>query len=416
MPAGENKETRKEVEPQPVEALTDRDAEAIRRLLGQGSAHAFQSIEDVARQTGLSRGTAQKVVAFLEDHRFVVPDHEEPWSLRVNERRTCAIGVSIRNDQLIGVITNLRASSVLPPEHRRLSSTGVDAVVRDIGSLVLDLLDARPDKTEAVIGLGVELSGHIDGRRGAVVYSPDLKEAGEPWRHVALAELLEQETHLETVVENDANALAVHEQWFGDGRDVDDFIVLLIGGEGVGCGLVAHGNLIHGVDGIAGEIGHWVMDPGGRECRCGNRGCLERFVSAQAICEASGWPSQQPLEGLKVAAEGAREGDDVAMAAFVRGGEVLGRSISMVLNLTNPSRVILFGPPQLTDPAAEGEPARRFIQTVEEAIGQYSFSFAAWRQELVPKAVDERLGATGAASAALARIITQPNVLSGQGR
>jgi predicted NBD/HSP70 family sugar kinase len=389
--------------PEPVLART------LGTILSQETTHGPEPSKALADSVGLPAGTVREAVAFLEDRGFVEKDPEAPWSLRINESRSCAIGVSIRPSELIGVVTNLKAANLLPAAERRaLKSTDVREVVDAIRALVVDLQRALPDESETVIGLGVELSGHIDGRSGEVVFSPDLRtEHAEFWRAVPLAELLAQATGLDTVVENDANALALYEQWYGDGRHVDDFAVVLIGAKGVGSGLVVGGTLLHGSEGMAGEIGHLVIEPGGAECRCGNQGCLETLVSEEAILRAIGTEGRSIPPDLEAAARLVRKGDRTATAAFRRAGKDLGRGLSMLLNLTNPSQVIVFGQPQLTDDR-HGGPAVLFLSALTGSAEADAFLFAGWRYKLISKVIDQELGAEGAAAAVLARMVTRP--------
>jgi predicted NBD/HSP70 family sugar kinase len=383
-------------------------AVALGTILSREPDFGPQSLREVAESTGLPQAMISRAVTLLVEHGFVIKDPEDPRSLRINESRPSAVGVSIRADELIGVVTNLRAADLVPVKRRPLPSTEVSVVVEAVKALVTDLLEGRPNRLESVMGLGVELSGHIDGRYGDVVYSPDLKSSGAYWTNIDLASRLHEATGLYTVVENDANAFALHEQWFGEGVEAENFAVVFVSSQGIGCGLVIDGALVHGSEGIAGEIGHLVVDPGGPRCRCGNEGCLEAIASPVGICDAIGEGSGLRPADLEEAARRMREGDPSAIAAFQRAGEVLGRGLSMVLNLVNPSLVILFGPAQLTNPESEGPPAALFKHALEQAVERCSFSFAAWRYKLITRAVDLELGPKGAASAVLNRMMVRP--------
>jgi predicted NBD/HSP70 family sugar kinase len=383
-------------------------ATALGTLLSVEADHGSLSIPEIADATGLPPSTVGRAVSFLLDEGFVVRDRDDQESIRINESRPCAIGVSIRSDELVGVVTNLRAGDLVPAKRRPLPGTDVRIVVQAVAELVTQLLDELAGERQAVTGVGVELSGHIDGRYGEVVYSPDLKAAGDYWRNVYLADQLREATGLPTVIENDANALALHEQWFGDGIGVENFATVLIGDRGIGCGMVVDGGLLHGSEGIAGEVGHLVLEPGGRDCRCDNQGCLETIASPQAICDALAPDGGRPPFDLEGVAQRARDNDPNAVAAFRTAGEALGRGLSMVLNLVNPSHVVLFGPAQLTDPKRAGAPAMLFVDALSQAVERYSFSFAAWQYKLIIKTSDQRLGSKGAASVLLNRMMVRP--------
>jgi predicted NBD/HSP70 family sugar kinase len=126
---------------------------------------------------------------------------------------------------------------------------------------------------------------------GAGVVMPMIFENGEPvafgptsmpaWQHVAVVERLSGLLGIPVLVENDATAAAVGEQLYGAGRRLKDFFYVYIG-VGVGGGMILSGHPYRGSAGRAGELGHVVVDPGGRPCACGNRGCLERYVSLSA--------------------------------------------------------------------------------------------------------------------------------------
>jgi predicted NBD/HSP70 family sugar kinase len=152
------------------------------------------------------------------------------------------------------------------------------------------------------------------------------------------------------------------------------------------------------------------MEYPGLPCRCGNRGCLETIASEEAICESIGRQTGSEPESITVAAQLAQDGNEAAVTAFHRAGTMLGRALSIVLNLLNPSRVILFAIPELTDPDRYPASAGRFLNGLDEAVRSSSFSFAAEQYKLIPRTVfrrtiDDELGARGAAAALLARMI-----------
>ena len=134
-------------------------------------------------------------------------------------------------------------------------------IVRTIGGLVERL--RRDVEVEAV---GVSAAGFVDKARATVLFAPNLA-----WRDEPLKDLLEKETGLPVVVENDANAAAWGEFTVGAGADIDDLLMLTIG-TGVGGGVVLDGELMRGGFGIGAEVGHIRMVPDGVPCGCGNNG------------------------------------------------------------------------------------------------------------------------------------------------
>jgi glucokinase len=169
--------------------------------------------------------------------------------------------------------------------------------------------------------------------------------------------------------------------------------------------VIENGRLIHGVGGQAGEIGHLVVQPGGRTCRCGNQGCLDSMASTVAIPEVfdelagRGAPEASDLATVIRYFE---KGDKYAAAAIDQAGDALCVAISTLLRLINPERLVLFGPAGLvcesSSPAAE-----RFMSRVRESGQEHASSAGAGDCTLVPKVYDDEIGARAAAAVALLR-------------
>ncbi|MFG3370590.1 ROK family protein [Streptomyces sp. NPDC090032] len=307
------------------------------------------SRSEIAEVTGLSHGTVTKAVAPMVEAGYVTDEApDEPRDaaesvkgrprvpLRVRPERRCVVGVKTTGHEVIGVVANL-AGTVVVSKRVRLVSAEVADVVRAIGHLVKQLVGSEAGLRECTHDLGVVLGGHVDADRRLVHTSLELG-----WREVPLARLLTAETGLRTVVENNVNALAVAEQWFGAGVDVPWFVVVTLGA-GVGSALVLDGQLMGGVRGGAGELGHAVVEPGGRICRCGNRGCLETVAADPAILASIVEAGGPDLDDIRAAADLARSGDLAATAAFTRAGTALGTQIATLANIVNPQRIILSG-------------------------------------------------------------------------
>lgn len=134
---------------------------------------------------------------------------------------------------------------------------------------------------EKFCGLGVSIPGIFNTAKGTVIFSPNLPE----WTGMSLQEMFRTETGLDTViVENDANAAALGELWFGAGKKLQDFICV-ISEVGIGAGLIHNRQLVRGEDGAAGEIGHMLVDTDTEAplCGCGKQGCLESFASLSVV-------------------------------------------------------------------------------------------------------------------------------------
>ena len=155
-------------------------------------------------------------------------------------------------------------------------------------------------------------------------------------------------------ITNDANAAAIGEMLFGGARGMKDFIVITLG-TGLGSGIVADGELLYGSDGFAGELGHTVVDPFGRFCACGKRGCLEGYASASGICRTvsellSSQRDPTPLSAIapdKLTSldvyQAALKGDLLALAAFDATAFFLGMKLADAVAHTGPTAIFLTG-------------------------------------------------------------------------
>ena len=274
-------------------------------------AHGPLSRADAGRRTGLSPGAVTKAATpLLEDGWIeeIGPLSGERTSgrpatlLAVRPARAGFLGVKVTAEELFAVRTDLTARP-LATRRAELDSQDVGSVVAALAQLVQRLTTGRPATgTPEVYGLGVAISGDVDGHTGVVHRSPFLN-----WQGVPLARLVEEATGLPTVIENDVRALTVAEQWSGAGAGLSSFALITVG-TGIGAGLSINGQVVTGSHGVAGEIGHLPVRGADRMCTCGNAGCVEAIASTQAIVEQARQASGDPKLGMADAVRLARAG------------------------------------------------------------------------------------------------------------
>jgi glucokinase len=205
-----------------------------------------------------------------------------------------------------------------------------------------------------VAAVGVSFGGPVDWARGLVLLSHHVPG----WEKFPLRDWLQDQLGVPAAVDNDANAGALGEHRFGAGQDCDSLMYITVS-TGVGGGWILNRQLWHGADGMAGEIGHIVVDPDGPVCPCGKRGCVERLASGPYIAQrAREWLKVQPERGrvLRALAEGdlsgitaelvaqaAAQGDDLAWEVLEVAAWALGVGIGNAANLVNPERFVLGG-------------------------------------------------------------------------
>lgn len=252
-----------------------------------------------------------------------------------------AVGVDIGGTKLVAAA--VAADGTVVERARRTSPEGdATALVAVVTELVREL--HRPGLP---VGAGVAGIVTLDG---TLRYAPNLDVRDVPLRH-----LLEERLGVTVVVANDATVALFGELQAGAGRDCDDVVMLTVG-TGVGGAIAVGGNLVHGAGGYAGELGHIVVDEGGRRCPCGNRGCLEAYASGTAIgkraaalvaedadrVEGSSLVSIDEIDGRAVT-EAAHAGDEFAQQVLREAGHWLGVGLVTLVNALDPARVVVGG-------------------------------------------------------------------------
>ncbi len=252
----------------------------------------------------------------------------------------------------------------------------------------------------AVLGVGIGAPGNVDAVAGRI--GEDIQNIPE-LKGVALGPLVADRLGLPAVVDNDVNALALGELAFGAARGARNFILLCIG-TGVGGGIVANGRIVRGASGYGGEVGHMAVEPEGRPCFCGSRGCLKAYLSgpdlaAQArealaaapaahfLALAGGDPAAIRAEHLFQAA---REGDAAAQAIVDRAARILGIAVGNLINGLNPE-LILLGGGVMAGADLLLEPARGWAR-------RYSFASAFAAAKIGLASLDKQSGIKGAAA------------------
>lgn len=224
---------------------------------------------------------------------------------------------------------------------------GTDAPTVDASTLLTKIdialkraLDGAGLKDKDIAAFGLGVPGFIEIESGLCLWSPVL--SGAP---IDLRSLLARRLSCPIFVDNDANLATMAELWFGYGRDERDFLVVTVE-NGVGLGIVLDNRLFRGARGLGAEFGHTKVQIDGALCRCGQRGCLEAYVSDYAIAREAGLAvegSVRPDEILDRLAEQAKAGHDVSASIYRRAGRMLGLGLANLLNIFDPPLIVLAG-------------------------------------------------------------------------
>ena len=276
----------------------------------------------IARQVGLTVQTVSTIIRELEELGLVLSVREEPKgrglppaTLRINPEGGHAIGVHLTPLGVDAALINL-AGDIVASASRSAHQPSPDLAFALIADLVAELRTARPDGR--MLGIGMALPGPFDVDSMSFVGPTTM--AG--WRDVDLRRRLAEAAALPAFFEADMGAAALGERLYGRGAEFADFYYLYFG-VGLGGSMVNDGAALRGAWGNAGEIGHIPLVPDGEPCPCGNRGCLERYVSLEAL-------SRRPA--------------GVDEAAWVRSvAPVFRAALVTIENLFDPETIILGG-------------------------------------------------------------------------
>lgn len=259
-----------------------------------------------------------------------------PVFLDIDYKSQYAVGMKITNKYIDAVLTDL-STQVVAHQFEDMLETTPEAVARQVAQIAQKLFKIAKIKPKSVIGVGLGFDSVVDSAKGVV-----WQLSGISWNNAPIATMVSKEVGLPTWVDNDVNAFADAERLFGHGKHVSNFLTIAIG-RGIGAALVINGEVYRGRNGGAGEFGHNMINPGGRLCGCGRRGCLNAYASEPAILEQFAEVSTQYSHiGMDEMVRLAESGHEDARALLAEAGSTLGRHLSYLVNALNPE-LILFG-------------------------------------------------------------------------
>ncbi len=249
--------------------------------------HAPTKRADIARRVGLTVQTVSTIVRELEEQGYILSLRDEPSGrglppsqLSINPEGGYAVGIHVTPLGVDAALVNL-SGEVVESTYREAPNATPDHAFELIGALVPELTGQRPGGR--ILGIGMALPGPFGVESMSFVGPTTM--AG--WQDVALRERLADTTRLPAFLETDMAASALGEQLYGLGTRFSDYYYLYFG-YGLGGAMVHDGTVLRGAWGNAGEIGHIPAVPDGEPCPCGNRGCLERYLSLEALGRYAG--------------------------------------------------------------------------------------------------------------------------------
>lgn len=240
---------------------------------------------EIAKQTGLTEQTVSVIVRRLIENGIVHEDGTVPSAggkprktLRINPTAAYAVGIHFDPTEMSIVVVDMTGQELAQSHHDLDPSLEPEELIDKAAQVAHKLLANLGIPGERVLGVGAACPGPIDQSQGLVISPP----RRDRWTEVPIKSLLKHYVGFDVIIDNDANAAAIGERWSGHGRSTSDFAFLYLG-TGIGGAMFLSGNIYRGVSLNAGEFGHFVVEPNGTPCYCGNRGCLEAMCSPAAI-------------------------------------------------------------------------------------------------------------------------------------
>lgn len=257
------------------------------------------------------------------------------------------IGIDIGGTNTKLVVVNRAGKALAHERFKTEASRGPASFIKRLGAAVETL---RRDYGRQLVAVGIGAAGDVDPGRGVLRYAPNLG-----WRNVSLAGPLEKLTRLPCAMENDANMAAWGAYEIELGRKYEDVLTLTLG-TGIGSGMILGGKLYHGASGCAGEAGHMKIEPDGRLCGCGGKGCLEAYCGSGAIMRRARElikneeafvkkfaDPERPRFNTICLTRAAEAGNAAARKVWAETGHYLGTGLASLILVLNPGCVVLTG-------------------------------------------------------------------------
>jgi glucokinase len=252
-----------------------------------------------------------------------------------------ALALDIGGTKIAAALVNRQGAVIHRHTRPTRADLGAPAILQTTREAGREMLDTAGRYGLHVSAIGIGTGGQVDVTQGRIAYASDTLPG---WSGLQLGAEVEHALKLPTFVDNDVNAVALGEHYFGAGRGYDAALYVAVG-TGVGGALVLDGKIWRGSTWSAGEICHLVIDfDGKRRCSCGATGHLEAYTSGPAMAqryrELSG---TRESPDLKAIAAYARQGDSHALRAIAEGAQILGMTLGGVLNIFDPQLVVIGG-------------------------------------------------------------------------
>ncbi len=319
--------------------------------------HGPLSLTDLAKKTGMTLPVVSNIVDTLKRSRLVVNGSygatsqvgRPPSVIKLNGGAGFILGVDIGRVSTNFVVLDHATNIIAQTRRKSVVLSNDIKVLNDLEKEIQIVLAEAKASWNKLLGIGISLPGMVKGKQG-------LGETYFNFGEGPVAELLSKRFNKPVHLEHDLEAMAFGERWFGAAKNVDNAVCINVGW-GLGVGIIIDGKVYFGQDGYAGEFGHIQVVKNGDLCYCGKRGCLETVASGRAVTriarekiEAGAKSILTGQMGLKVeqidadsVLTAAGNGDEFSIEILDQAAKHLSFGISILINLLNPSMVVIGG-------------------------------------------------------------------------
>lgn len=308
----------------------------------------------ISRLVDLNKATVSNLTDELIKEGFVIEKgygHSKggrrPVLLEINKNVGLITGIDLGVNYIHLVLTNFVGEIVWEKNVNIRLGESQERILQVLFKIIEEALNIAPETQKGILGIGIGVPGIVEKNSGTVLIAPNLR-----WKDVPLKAMVEERFNLPVYIDNEANAGALGEKWFGGWGDVSHLVYVSVG-IGIGAGIVIGDEIYRGAKGFAGEIGHTTIDFNDDVCSCGNVGCLENFTSERALLSViqkmveSGWEDEyinrKSVDKLDASyiIDSAKLGSKVALHAIKNIVNKLGIGIANLVNIFNPDIVII---------------------------------------------------------------------------
>jgi predicted NBD/HSP70 family sugar kinase len=345
---------------------------------------------DLSKLIGLSKMTITNIVTMLMMHGYVtetrIKVHKDnsitgpkPMLLSVVNNKILAVGVHITSKEVCFSLSDIKkgiiSSSKIDINHNDTKEILEEKIING----VKDIMDKNWEFKNNIVGIGVASEGLVDSNVGVITLIPDFPNITD----FRIRNILERTFSYPVYVNNDMQGAILAEQLYGHGRELKDFIYLGFG-KGIGTAIVADGRIMTGSRGFATEAGHMSIDYNGRQCRCGNRGCLELYASIPVLLEKSQSSTMEEMIQKYL------DGDKLTNMVLMECMNFLDIAITNLVNIFDPE-CIIFGHEGAIFPQA-------YINLLEDRINQHIIKRSNKKTEVKLSAFKKESALRGASS------------------